>query len=251
MRIVGALTRLSERKLLRTGTPPIVVCIPCAEGAILPGISRRHMEYGDYNHPVSQAYGEFVATKLHPYVKESFRVMDVPEHTSTIGCSLGGQASLQLILRYPNIFGGAACLSPCFQPGTIAAVTASLVTTTEIAASIGGILRVFPKANESLASGLGYGDGETDTTDLRSKTIYLDNGGDADNTRVPIFDVHDHFTMNDKFWNPGYWWLDTNLQPMIDAMRFVFDQAGVKYTYERFPGGRHNERAWAQRIHHP
>jgi hypothetical protein len=128
---------------------------------------------------------------------------------------------------------------------------ANLVNANDIAASIGDILRVFPKTNESLKSGLGYGRGETDTTDLRSKTIYFDNGGDADDTRVPIFDAHDHFTMNDKFWNPGYWWLDTNLQPMIDAMRFVFDQADVKYTYERFPGGRHNERAWAQRIHHP
>lgn len=48
-----------------------------------------------------------------------------------------------------------------------------------------------------------------------------------------------------------YWWLDTSLQPMIDAVRFALDQAGVKYRYEKFPGGRHNERAWAQRIHRP
>lgn len=145
-----------------------------------------------------------------------------------------------------KIFGGAACLSPCFQPGTIAAVTANLVTTNDFAASIGEMMNVLPKPIEGLTSGLKIGHGE-----LRSKNIYMDNGGDADDKKVPIFDVHDHFTMNDKFWNPGYWWLDTNLQPMIDAMRFIFDQAGVKYTYEKFPGGRHNERAWAGRIHHP
>jgi len=179
---------------------------------------------------------------------ERFRVKDGPEHISTIGSSLGGQASLQLVLRYPQIFGGAACLSPCFQPGTIAAVTANLVTNNDITASIGEIMNVFPKPNESLTSGLYKGHGETD---LRSKVIYMDNGGDVEDKRVPIFDVHDHFTMNDKFWNPGYWWLDTNLQPMIDAMRFIFDQAGVTYTYEKFPGGRHNERAWARRIHLP
>ncbi len=79
----------------------------------------------------------------------------------------------------------------------------------------------------------------------------MDIGGDVDVTRVPIFDAHDHFTMNDKFWNPGYWWLDTNLQPMVDAMRLVLDGGGVQHTYKTFPGGRHNERAWAQRIHHP
>lgn len=48
-----------------------------------------------------------------------------------------------------------------------------------------------------------------------------------------------------------YWWLDTTLQPMIDAVRFALDQAGVQYRYEKFPGGRHNERGWAQRIHRP
>ena len=48
-----------------------------------------------------------------------------------------------------------------------------------------------------------------------------------------------------------YWWLDTTLQPMIDAVRFALDQAGVQYRYEKFPGGRHNERGWAKRIHRP
>jgi enterochelin esterase-like enzyme len=103
MRLVGALTRLSERRMLRTDTPPIVVCIPCAEGTFLPGMPRRHSEYGDYNHPVSQAHGEFVATTLHPYITNRFRVKDGSEHISTIGCSLGGQASLQLVLRYPEV----------------------------------------------------------------------------------------------------------------------------------------------------
>lgn len=49
----------------------------------------------------------------------------------------------------------------------------------------------------------------------------------------------------------SYWWLDTTLQPMIDATLLALDQAGVNYNYEKFPGGRHNERAWAQRIHRP
>lgn len=127
---------------------------------------------------------------------------------------------MQLILRYPKIFGAAACLSPCFQAGTIAAIASKSIVTAE-------------------------------RDDLRSKTIYIDNGGDVDDTRVPVFDAMDHFTMNERWWNPGYWWLDTTLQPMIDATLLALDQAGVKYNYEQFPGGRHNERAWAQRIHRP
>lgn len=166
-RLIGALTRLSERNMLATETPPIVVCIPCSEGGFLPGMPRRHSEYGDITHPVSIAHGDFVAKTLHPYIMSRFRVKEGHEHTSAIGSSLGGQASLQLVLRYPKIFGGAACLSPCFQPGTIAAAMAH-----------------HPDI-------------------LRSKTIYIDNGGDVEDTRVPMFDALDHFTLNDKFWNPG------------------------------------------------
>ena len=225
-RLIGALTRLSERKMLETNTCPIVVMIPCSEENIVPGImSRRHSEYGDYMNPICQAHGEFVATKLHPYIKNRFRVEE--EHISTIGSSLGGQASFQLLLRYPEIFSGAACMSPCFQPGTIAATVANLV------------------ANDSEVAL------PSNSTSSHSKRLYIDNGGDADDTKVPLFDSHDHLTANDRFWNPGFWWLDTSLQPMIDAMRFVLDEGGVEYTYEKFPGARHNERAWAQRIHRP
>jgi len=250
-RLIGALTRLSERKMLHTDTPPIVVCIPCGEGDFLPGISRRHSEYGDYTHPVSKAHSDFMATKLHPFITSRFRVKDGPEHTSSIGSSLGGQASLQLVLRYPKIFGGAACLSPCFQPGTIAAAMANLASNDEVSAYINGSgMNLFSKQIESKTSSLDKGQ-SADPISLRSKKIYIDNGGDADDTRVPLFDAMDHFTLNDKFWNPGYWWLDTSLQPMIDTMRWTFDQGGVKHIYEKFPGGRHNERAWAQRIHRP
>lgn len=247
-RLIGALTRLSERKMLHTDTPPIVVMLPCGEGDFLPGISRRHSEYGDYTHPVSKAHSDFLATKLHPFIVEKFRLLDGPENTSSIGSSLGGQASLQMVLRYPEVFGGAACLSPAFQPGTIAAAMANLADNENVSDFINGSgMNLFSKQMESKTSSPDKVHG----TDLRSKKIYIDNGGDADDARVPLFDAMDHFTLNDKFWNPGYWWLDTSLQPMIDTMRWALDLGGVKHIYEKYPGGRHNERAWAQRIHRP
>jgi hypothetical protein len=49
----------------------------------------------------------------------------------------------------------------------------------------------------------------------------------------------------------GYWWLDSQLQMGIDAMKVALDTKGVKYVYNKVPGGRHNERAWALRIHKP
>lgn len=193
-RLIGAITRLSERKMLRSETPPIVVMIPSGEGGILPGMNmpgmnRRHAEYGDMGTVISEAHGEFVAKTLHPYVMERFRTKDGPEHTATIGSSLGGQSSLQLVLRHPEIFGGAACLSPCFQAGTIASVVANLV------------------GNSDTSSTRYNKQDDANHRSLRSKTIYLDNGGDVDETRVPVFDAMDHFTMNERWWNPGYFWL--------------------------------------------
>ena len=157
--------------------------------------------------PYSIIHGDFVANVLHPYITSKFRVDIGPEHTFAIGSSLGGQASLQLILRYPHIFGGAACLSPCFQAGTIAATWANLVQ----------------EPRDSVKS-------------LHSKILYIDNGGDTEETRVPVFDVMDHFTLNDQWLNPGFWWLDTQLQPTVDAVRWALERGGVDFCYKKFPG---------------
>ena len=197
-RLIGAITRLSERKMLSTDVPPIVVCIPCCSEQLIPGQSRRHSEYGDTTNPFSIAHGEFVANKLHPYIMNRFRVDDAPEHTSAIGSSLGGQASIQLLARYPEIFGGAACLSPCFQPGTLAAVMAKLVADGDASVDI------FPTANESKTTTIqDEGQSGTDHTSLRSKRIYIDNGGDAEDVRVPLFEAMDHFTLNERWWVSG------------------------------------------------
>jgi S-formylglutathione hydrolase FrmB len=194
--------------MLSIPTPPIIVMIPCGQGFTdFPPSNQRHSEYGDMMLPISQAHGHFVANVLHPYVRNKFRVKDGPGHTYAIGSSLGGQASLQLLLRNPEIFGGAACLSPCFQAGTIAATVANLVQ----------------ESGDGLKS-------------LRSKKIYLDNGGDTDDKRVPMFDVMDHFTLNDNWLNPGFFWLDTQLQPTIDAVRWTLERGNVNFMYKKFPG---------------
>lgn len=140
--------------------------------------------------------------------------MSAVEHTAVLGSSLGGQASMHLLLRHSSLFGKAACLSPAFQPSILTAVAAQ------------------PKAL------------------LKGKTIYIDNGGDEDNIKVPFLDLVD-FMSKEHWWNPGYWWLDSNLQPGIDLMKLALDAKGVKYDYNKVPGGRHNERAWALRIHKP
>ncbi len=210
-RLTGALTRMADHGLLR-GSLPIVVMLPSIDGDLLPGIRRRHLEYGDSSFPFAQAHADFVAKTVKPLVDARFRTDPSPETTFAIGSSLGGQASLHLMLRHPNLFGGAACLSPAFGPTLIQDVARS--------------------------------------STLRSKRIYLDIGGDLNNVTVPLLDLLDHLT-SEHWWNPGYFWLDTQLQSGVESMKRALDKAGSPYHYQEFPGGRHNERAWAQRVHVP
>lgn len=215
-RMTGALTRLAERQMLKTtktNSPPILVMVPSANGNLGP-ISRRHLEYGDVHQPFAQAHADFMALTLKPWIDKRFRTLTASEHTAVIGSSLGGQASLHMILRHPDLFGKVACLSPAFQPGILATVASS------------------PKEVWS------------------DKIIYMDNGGDVDDVKVNWVDIQDHLS-SQHWWNPGYWFLDTQLQPGIDAMKLAFDVRGIKCTYKKFPGGRHNERGWSNRIHEP
>jgi len=215
-RLAGALTRLAERQLLQTNeicAPPLVVLMPCAEDN-LAFVPRRHLEYGDISQTFAQSHADFVGLTLKPLIDSKFRTMPEKEHTAVIGSSLGGQASLHLLLRHPDLFGKAACMSPAFQPSILTSVAT-------LPASV-----------------------------LLDKTIYIDNGGDVDDVKVPFLDPFDHLSSN-HWWNPGYWWLDSSLQPGIDAMKLALDLKGVEYEYKKFAGGRHNERAWALRIDKP
>lgn len=209
-RMMGALTRLQERGLLR-GPTPIVVLLPSAQDDLIPGlVRRRHMEYAG-NGVFAEAHCEFIAKTVKPLVDAVFDTS--PTDSYVIGTSMGGQASLQLLCRYPDMFRGAACMSPAFDPATFAAVV--------------------QKRN-----------------DVKNKKVYLDIGGDFGDEKVPFLDLWDHLTPQ-HWWNPGYFWLDTQLQPTVEAMKLTLEMAGVDVAYQQVAGGRHNERAWSQRIDLP
>lgn len=204
-RLAGALTELirnSDKVLIHV---PIVVLIPSASEDLVPGVRRRHLEYGDGF--LGEMYVEALVNNLKPKIDEKFRTKCGPDHTFSMGSSLGGQISFLSVMKYPNIFGGAAGLSPCFQAGLLSQV---------------------------LLKG----------KNLKGKRLYLDNGGDVGDIKVPLIDPLDHISN----WNPGYFWLDSQLQPGIDALRGALSLHGISHVYRRYPGGRHNEREWARRI---
>jgi enterochelin esterase-like enzyme len=61
--------------------------------------------------PVSDAYLQFLVTELKPYIDSHYAVDSSPAATYIAGSSMGGLISLYALCEYPNIFGGAACLS--------------------------------------------------------------------------------------------------------------------------------------------
>lgn len=67
--------------------------------------------------PISDSYLKFIVTELKPYIDKTFSTKKDRKNTFIAGSSMGGLISMYAICEYPNIFGGAACLSTHW-PGT-------------------------------------------------------------------------------------------------------------------------------------
>jgi len=61
--------------------------------------------------PASDNYLKFIVEELKPYIDKSFKVYTDKTHTFISGSSMGGLISLYAMCEYPEVFGGAACLS--------------------------------------------------------------------------------------------------------------------------------------------
>ncbi|MGN6394499.1 MAG: alpha/beta hydrolase [Mucilaginibacter sp.] len=67
--------------------------------------------------PLSDNYLKFMVTELKPYIDSHFSTLRDRPHTFVAGSSMGGLISMYAICEYPDVFGGAACLSTHW-PGT-------------------------------------------------------------------------------------------------------------------------------------
>ena len=61
--------------------------------------------------PVSDNYLRFLVNELKPFIDSAFSTYTGKGNTYIAGSSMGGLISLYAICEYPDIFGGAACLS--------------------------------------------------------------------------------------------------------------------------------------------
>jgi enterochelin esterase-like enzyme len=61
--------------------------------------------------PISDNYLKFLVTELKPFIDKNFSTKKDVKNTFVAGSSMGGLISMYAICEYPNVFGGAACLS--------------------------------------------------------------------------------------------------------------------------------------------
>ena len=62
-------------------------------------------------HPQSDKYLRFMVEELKPFIDKHYSVKTDRENTFIAGSSMGGLISLYALCEYPEVFGGAACLS--------------------------------------------------------------------------------------------------------------------------------------------
>lgn len=65
----------------------------------------------------SDDYLKFIVTELKPFIDRNYSTKPDRENTFMMGSSMGGLISLYAISEYPNIFGGAGCVSTHFPLG--------------------------------------------------------------------------------------------------------------------------------------
>ena len=60
---------------------------------------------------LSDDYLRFLVEELKPFIDSTYRTRTGPEDTFIMGSSMGGLISAYAVTEYPDVFGGAACLS--------------------------------------------------------------------------------------------------------------------------------------------
>jgi predicted alpha/beta superfamily hydrolase len=80
--------------------------------------------YASQSHPiVSDLYLKFLVSELKPFVDQAYRTKADRADTFALGSSIGALISIYAVAEYPDVFGGAACLSTHWLAGDGAVIT--------------------------------------------------------------------------------------------------------------------------------
>jgi predicted alpha/beta superfamily hydrolase len=85
----------------------------------LPGVRAAAAAYAETlaGEAVADAYLAFVVHDLKPFIDATYRTLPDQAHTLAMGSSMGGLISLYALTEYPQVFGGAGCLSTHWPAG--------------------------------------------------------------------------------------------------------------------------------------
>ena len=67
--------------------------------------------------PESDQYLRFIVNEVKPYLDKNYRTLTDRANTIVMGSSMGGLISLYAVCEYPEVFGGAGCVSTHFPIG--------------------------------------------------------------------------------------------------------------------------------------
>ncbi len=73
--------------------------------------TRREIDEFIGGESLADSYLKFIVKELKPLIDQRYRTLPGPDDTYMMGSSMGGLISMSALQEYPDVFGGAACLS--------------------------------------------------------------------------------------------------------------------------------------------
>jgi len=170
-------------------------------------------------------YLNFLVNEVKPYIDQNFSTFKDKDHTFIVGSSMGAIISLYAISEYPDVFGGAACLSTAWL--------SQIEPNYEIPAA------TFDYLKNNLASPFGhkiymdYGSGESDkpyeTTQSFVDLIAKGKGFEAQNYLSKVYDKDEH---NEIAWSKR---LNFPIEFLLAKTQPQKCSSGSIDLYENFP----------------
>ena len=146
---------------------------------------------------LGDAYLRFLVEELKPYIDEHYKPLTSREHTFLMGSSMGGLISLYGLCEYPQVFGGAACLSSHLSMAHMPIGDPDVWGDSEAWAKgfCDYLSRHLPTANSCLV----YMDHGTEALDAdygpyqeRVDQVFRQQGWDAAHFQTLVFEGHSH-----------------------------------------------------------
>lgn len=189
--------KLMEERSIPRGIVVAIDNTPDRLNELFPDKACRYVEGADTTQLKGDMYLRFIVEELRPFINEKYAPLTGREHTFIAGSSMGGLISLYALCEYPDVFGGAACLSSHLS-------MAYLDVTKDSEALAEGFLQYVREHlpdKESTHLYMDYGEAGYDAQYVpfheRMKAMFREEGWDDSHYACLSFPGHDHM---ETFW---------------------------------------------------